>query len=173
MQHYAHSDIPRFLKNSIHNTRRLYESVYSAPPQVHWQIQSISDLAGDFLSSAGSALILEGQREAEVVLSLMPDTVPEVEELYVVHLTAVEGGATLDANPNRTSTRIRFVVMPLLYSVDGQGFHLLLYNVAELCKIFCIRCIRMTTSSYASLKTSFSSHFQVLILHHLLKEPGG
>uniref|UniRef100_UPI003AAD5B8E adhesion G-protein coupled receptor V1 n=1 Tax=Centroberyx gerrardi TaxID=166262 RepID=UPI003AAD5B8E len=74
---------------------------------VHWQIQSVSELAGDFLALAGSALILEGQREAEVVLTLMPDTVPELEELYIVRLTAVEGGATLDGNPNRTSTHIR------------------------------------------------------------------
>ncbi|KAM3842448.1 adhesion G-protein coupled receptor V1-like, partial [Diretmus argenteus] len=74
---------------------------------VHWQVQSVSELAGDFLALAGSVVILEGQRDADIVLSLMPDTVPELEELYTVRLTAVEGGATLDANPNRTSTRIR------------------------------------------------------------------
>uniref|UniRef100_A0A3P8TGE6 Adhesion G-protein coupled receptor V1 n=1 Tax=Amphiprion percula TaxID=161767 RepID=A0A3P8TGE6_AMPPE len=74
---------------------------------VHWQIQSDSDVAGDFLALTGSVMILEGQREAEIVLSLMPDTVPELEELYVLQLTAVEGGATLDANPNLIRTRIR------------------------------------------------------------------
>eukprot|EP00064_Thunnus_orientalis_P005520 superscaffoldBa00000542_g5534 len=74
---------------------------------VHWQIQSDSDMAGDFLALSGSVMILEGQREAEIVLSLMPDTVPELEELYTVQLTSVEGGATLDANPNLISTRIR------------------------------------------------------------------
>ncbi|KAI9527782.1 Adhesion G-protein coupled receptor V1 [Dissostichus eleginoides] len=74
---------------------------------VHWQIQSDSDTAGDFLVSSGSVMIPEGQREAEIVLSLMPDTVPELEELYTVQLTAVEGGATLEANPNLTRTRIR------------------------------------------------------------------
>ncbi|XP_074494393.1 adhesion G-protein coupled receptor V1 [Sebastes fasciatus] len=74
---------------------------------VHWQIQSDSDVAGDFLALAGSAVIPEGQRDAEIVLSLMPDTVPELEELYTVQLTAVEGGATLDANPNLIKTRIR------------------------------------------------------------------
>ncbi|XP_041793349.1 adhesion G-protein coupled receptor V1 isoform X2 [Chelmon rostratus] len=74
---------------------------------VHWQIQSDSDTAGDFLALAGSVTILEGQREAEIVLSLMPDTVPELEELYTVQLTAVEGGATLDANPSFIRTRIR------------------------------------------------------------------
>ncbi|XP_056232770.1 adhesion G-protein coupled receptor V1 isoform X2 [Seriola aureovittata] len=74
---------------------------------VHWQIQSDSDIAGDFLAVAGSVIILEGQREAEIVLSLMPDAVPELEELYAVRLTAVEGGATLDANPNLITTHIR------------------------------------------------------------------
>ncbi|XP_042344940.1 adhesion G-protein coupled receptor V1 [Plectropomus leopardus] len=74
---------------------------------VHWQIRSDSDITGDFLSLAGSVTIPEGQRDAEIVLSLMPDTVPELEELYIVKLTAVEGGATLDANPNLIRTRIR------------------------------------------------------------------
>ncbi|KAK2837424.1 hypothetical protein Q5P01_014636 [Channa striata] len=74
---------------------------------VHWQIQSDSDIAGDFLALSGSVMILDGQREAEIVISLMPDTVPELEELYTVQLKAVEGGATLDANPILIRTRIR------------------------------------------------------------------
>lgn len=56
-------------------------------------------------------MILEGQREGEIVLSLMPDTVPELEELYTVRLTAVEGGATLEANPNLIRTHIRCVIV--------------------------------------------------------------
>lgn len=86
---------------------------------MHWQIQSDSDITGDFLEFAGSVMILEGQRDAEIVLSLMPDTVPEQEELYTVRLTAVEGGATLDANINLISTHIRFVLMVLLNSSIG------------------------------------------------------
>ncbi|XP_041643632.1 adhesion G-protein coupled receptor V1 [Cheilinus undulatus] len=74
---------------------------------VYWQIQSDSDMTGDFLALSGSAMIFEGQRDAEIILSLMPDTVPELEELYTVQLTAVEGGATLDANPNLIRTKIR------------------------------------------------------------------
>ncbi|XP_028269622.1 adhesion G-protein coupled receptor V1 [Parambassis ranga] len=74
---------------------------------VHWQIQSDSDTVGDFLALAGSVMILEGEREGEIILSLMPDTVPELEELYILQLTAVEGGATLDANPSLIKTRIR------------------------------------------------------------------
>ncbi|CAJ1068549.1 adhesion G-protein coupled receptor V1 [Xyrichtys novacula] len=74
---------------------------------VHWQIQSDSDVTGDFQALAGSVMIFDGQREAEIILSLMPDTVPELEELYTVQLTAVEGGATLDSNPNLIRTHIR------------------------------------------------------------------
>uniref|UniRef100_A0A3B4G959 Adhesion G-protein coupled receptor V1 n=1 Tax=Pundamilia nyererei TaxID=303518 RepID=A0A3B4G959_9CICH len=74
---------------------------------VHWRIQSDSDIAGDFLALTGSVMIREGQREAEIVLKLMPDTVPELEELYILQLTFVEGGGTLDANPNLIRARIR------------------------------------------------------------------
>ncbi|XP_055742122.1 adhesion G-protein coupled receptor V1 isoform X1 [Salvelinus fontinalis] len=72
---------------------------------VHWQILSDSDTSGDFSDLSGSVVILEGQRGAEVVLALLPDAVPELEELYTLRLSAVEGGATLDAN--RSSTRLR------------------------------------------------------------------
>lgn len=76
-------------------------------PQVHWRIESEFDMAGDFLATAGSVVILDGHREADIVLSLMPDTVPELEELYTVRLIAVDGGATLDANPHLTTAVIR------------------------------------------------------------------
>ena len=71
--------------------------------QVHWQILGWG--AGDFLSVRGSVVLLEGLRGAELLLSLLPDHVPELEEVYTVRLTTVEGGATLDAN--RTSVRLR------------------------------------------------------------------
>ncbi|XP_057687080.1 adhesion G-protein coupled receptor V1 isoform X4 [Corythoichthys intestinalis] len=75
--------------------------------RVHWQILSDFDKAGDFVAFSGSVVIAEGQREAEIVVSLRPDTVPELEELYTVQLTAVEGGATLDANLDLLRTHIR------------------------------------------------------------------
>lgn len=84
---------------------------------MHWQIQSDSDITGDFLATAGSVVILEGQREADIILRLMADTVPELEELYTVRLVAVEGGATLDANPNLITTHIRCVVVALMKSI--------------------------------------------------------
>lgn len=81
------------------------------PPQVHWQVQSDSDITGDFLSVSGSVRILQDQREAEIVLRLMPDSVPELEELYIILLTAVEGGATLAQDPALITTHIRLVVI--------------------------------------------------------------
>ncbi|XP_014844179.1 PREDICTED: G-protein coupled receptor 98 isoform X1 [Poecilia mexicana] len=74
---------------------------------VRWQIQSDSDTTGDFLALVGSVMIVEGQREAEIILSLMPDAVPELEEIYIVQLVAVDGGGTLDANPDLIRTQIR------------------------------------------------------------------
>lgn len=82
---------------------------------MHWQIESDSDITGDFLAISGSVKIPEGQSEAEIALRLLPDTVPELEELYTVLLTAVEGGATLDQNLNVIQTHIRYVVMVQCY----------------------------------------------------------
>lgn len=74
-------------------------------PQVFWEIISDSDITSDFLTLRGSATILDGQRLAKIVLTLMPDPVPELEEVYTVRLSSVEGGAELDAN--RSSIRLR------------------------------------------------------------------
>lgn len=48
---------------------------------------------------------MAGQRMAEVLLTLLPDDVPELEELYTVQLITVEGGAELDTN--RSTVRLR------------------------------------------------------------------
>lgn len=74
-------------------------------PQVFWEILSDTDTTGDFLTLRGSATILAGQRLAEIILTLLPDLVPELEEVYTVRLSSVEGGAELDAN--RSSVRLR------------------------------------------------------------------
>lgn len=70
-----------------------------------WEILSDSDRTGDFLTLRGSATILSGQRVAEIVVTLLPDTVPELDEVYTVLLSSVEGGAELDTN--RSSVRLR------------------------------------------------------------------
>ncbi|XP_058231364.1 adhesion G-protein coupled receptor V1 isoform X3 [Hemibagrus wyckioides] len=74
---------------------------------VFWEILSDTDTTGDFLILRGSATIVAGQRLAEVVLTLLPDTVPELEEVYTVRLSSVEGGAELDANRSSVHLRVR------------------------------------------------------------------
>ncbi|KAM8865111.1 adhesion G-protein coupled receptor V1 isoform 2-T2 [Synchiropus picturatus] len=75
--------------------------------RIQWQIRSDADMSGDFQVTSGSVTILDGQREAEIVLTLMPDDLPELEELYTVLLTSVEGGATLDAERIHSNIRVR------------------------------------------------------------------
>ncbi|XP_054843539.1 adhesion G-protein coupled receptor V1 [Eublepharis macularius] len=63
---------------------------------VRWELSSDSDTTDDFLITNGSVIILDQQRTSEIVISLLPDDVPEIDEDYVVQLTSVEGGADVD-----------------------------------------------------------------------------
>ncbi|KAJ7335780.1 hypothetical protein JRQ81_013721, partial [Phrynocephalus forsythii] len=63
---------------------------------VHWKLQSDSDTTEDFLTTAGFVVIPDQQRTTEIVISLLPDNVPELDEHYTVQVTSVEGGADVD-----------------------------------------------------------------------------
>ncbi|NWV26847.1 GPR98 protein, partial [Origma solitaria] len=63
---------------------------------VYWEIRSESDITGDFLETEGSVVIADQQSTAEIIIYLLPDDVPELDENYEVHLVSVEGGADLD-----------------------------------------------------------------------------
>ncbi|NWU68697.1 GPR98 protein, partial [Pterocles burchelli] len=63
---------------------------------VYWEICSESDITGDFLRTEGSVVIADQQSTAEIIIYLLPDDVPELDENYVVQLISVEGGADLD-----------------------------------------------------------------------------
>uniref|UniRef100_U3K352 Adhesion G-protein coupled receptor V1 n=1 Tax=Ficedula albicollis TaxID=59894 RepID=U3K352_FICAL len=63
---------------------------------VYWEICSESDITGDFLETEGSVVIADQQSAAEIIIYLLPDDVPELDENYEVQLTSVEGGADLD-----------------------------------------------------------------------------
>ncbi|NXU16592.1 GPR98 protein, partial [Pardalotus punctatus] len=63
---------------------------------VYWEICSESDITGDFLETEGSVVIADQQSMAEIIIYLLPDDVPELDESYEVHLVSVEGGADLD-----------------------------------------------------------------------------
>ncbi|XP_068782490.1 adhesion G-protein coupled receptor V1 [Struthio camelus] len=64
--------------------------------KVYWEICSDSNITGDFLQTEGSVVMADQQSTAEIIIYLLPDDVPELDENYVVQLTSVEGGADLD-----------------------------------------------------------------------------
>ncbi|NXL95351.1 GPR98 protein, partial [Alectura lathami] len=63
---------------------------------VYWEICSESDITGDFLVTKGSVVIADQQSTAEIIIYLLPDDIPELDENYVIYLISVEGGADLD-----------------------------------------------------------------------------
>ncbi|KAL2079827.1 hypothetical protein ACEWY4_025571 [Coilia grayii] len=65
---------------------------------VFWEIVSNFDVSTDFSALSGTVLLSMGENVAELLLTLLPDAVPELEEVYAIHLTAVKGGAELDNN---------------------------------------------------------------------------
>uniref|UniRef100_K7FWY2 Adhesion G protein-coupled receptor V1 n=1 Tax=Pelodiscus sinensis TaxID=13735 RepID=K7FWY2_PELSI len=75
--------------------------------RVHWTLSSDSDTTGDFLATRGSVSIADKHNAAEIVIHLLPDDVPEVDENYVVELVSVEGGADLD----QEKRALRFTVL--------------------------------------------------------------
>ncbi|XP_039111424.1 adhesion G-protein coupled receptor V1 [Hyaena hyaena] len=63
---------------------------------VYWEISSVFDITGDFLSTQGFFTIADGESEVRFDVHLLPDDIPEIEEDYVIQLVSVEGGAELD-----------------------------------------------------------------------------
>ncbi|XP_068103893.1 adhesion G-protein coupled receptor V1 [Hyperolius riggenbachi] len=63
---------------------------------VYWQMTSSSDIKGDFSKTSGWVVIPDKQNSAEILIQLLPDEIPELDELCSVQLTSVEGGADLD-----------------------------------------------------------------------------
>ncbi|XP_038661208.1 adhesion G-protein coupled receptor V1 isoform X3 [Scyliorhinus canicula] len=71
--------------------------------KVHWLLQSDSDMTGDFLTSSGTVMILDMQSNAEINVQLLADDIPELDEVYIIRLISVEGGA--DLNKEKHSSR--------------------------------------------------------------------
>ncbi|XP_019373727.1 PREDICTED: G-protein coupled receptor 98 [Gavialis gangeticus] len=63
---------------------------------IYWELSSDSDIKDDFLATKGSVFIADKQSTAEIILHLLPDDVPELNETYMLQLISVEGGADLD-----------------------------------------------------------------------------
>ncbi|XP_053330924.1 adhesion G-protein coupled receptor V1 [Spea bombifrons] len=64
---------------------------------VYWLLSSLSDIEGDFTEITGWVFIPDKHNTAEIIIQILPDDVPELDEHYVVHLTYVDGGADLDS----------------------------------------------------------------------------
>ncbi|XP_073480601.1 adhesion G-protein coupled receptor V1 isoform X2 [Aquarana catesbeiana] len=64
---------------------------------VYWRLTSLSDIKIDFSATSGWVVIPDKQNIAEIVIQLLPDDVPEMDELCMLQLTSVEGGADLDS----------------------------------------------------------------------------
>ncbi|XP_067838274.1 adhesion G-protein coupled receptor V1 [Heptranchias perlo] len=71
--------------------------------KVYWKLQSDSDMTGDFFSISGAVTILDMQQNAEINVQLLADDIPELDEVYIIRLTSVEGGA--DLNKEKDSSR--------------------------------------------------------------------
>uniref|UniRef100_UPI00398F1058 adhesion G-protein coupled receptor V1 isoform X2 n=1 Tax=Pristiophorus japonicus TaxID=55135 RepID=UPI00398F1058 len=71
--------------------------------KVYWKLQSDSDMTGDFFSISGTVIILDMQQNAEINVQLLADDIPELDEVYVIRLTSVDGGA--DLNKEKDSSR--------------------------------------------------------------------
>uniref|UniRef100_A0A8C3XBP1 Adhesion G-protein coupled receptor V1 n=1 Tax=Catagonus wagneri TaxID=51154 RepID=A0A8C3XBP1_9CETA len=63
---------------------------------VYWELSGEFDITGDFLSTKGVFTIADGESEASFDVHLLPDDIPETEEIYVIQLVSVKGGAELD-----------------------------------------------------------------------------
>ncbi|XP_029429217.1 adhesion G-protein coupled receptor V1 [Rhinatrema bivittatum] len=85
---------------------------------VYWELKSDSDIAGDFLSTSGSVTIASMWSTAEIIIQLLPDDVPEVNENCLVQLVSVEGGAELD--PEKS-----FIRFTILANDDPHGVFIL------------------------------------------------
>ncbi|KAM5191785.1 adhesion G-protein coupled receptor V1 [Mantella aurantiaca] len=64
---------------------------------VYWRLTSSSDIENDFSVTSGWVVIPDKQSIAEIVIQLLPDDVSELDELCILQLTSVEGGADLDS----------------------------------------------------------------------------
>ncbi|XP_048383057.2 adhesion G-protein coupled receptor V1 isoform X4 [Stegostoma tigrinum] len=73
--------------------------------KVYWLLQSDSDMTGDFFAVNGTVTIPDMQLNAEINVQLLADDVPELDEVYTMRLTSVEGGA--DLNKGKDSSRFR------------------------------------------------------------------
>ena len=82
-----------------------------------------SDPSLDIYPTSGSILLSSGLSQVDLVLEVLDDTDPELEETFTVILSQPTGGANLDLEADRSTFTIRY----LSHIVNHH--HSLAYNV--------------------------------------------
>ena len=79
------------------------------PPQVNWKVQGPAgnNVSADVDPASGTAYIDGDKRDGEVVLFIMADGQPELEEVFFMYLTSAEGGAEIDNRYNSSRFTIQ------------------------------------------------------------------
>ena len=77
--------------------------------QIFWRIEGPFDEVADLQPRNGSLLVGDEERSGTIVVNILPDTVPELDEHFKLVITGVEGGAETDPRFNVSNFRIRYV----------------------------------------------------------------
>ncbi|KAL4228132.1 hypothetical protein ACF0H5_013567 [Mactra antiquata] len=76
--------------------------------EVFWTVEGLFDDNNDIQPSNGSVLIEDENRTSTILLKVLPDTIPELTEVYRLTINRIIGGAEID-NQYKTSTfRIKY-----------------------------------------------------------------
>lgn len=76
--------------------------------QVFWQVTGpVDENNPDMEPVSGSATIQGDRTNGEVILELLADNEPELDETFTIHLSSTEGGAEIDPVHNSTTFTIR------------------------------------------------------------------
>ncbi len=77
--------------------------------QVFWRLVGPLDEAEpDFDPMSGSARIQADRSEGEIILDLLADSEPELDESFTLLITKIEGGAEIESTYNTSSFTVRY-----------------------------------------------------------------
>lgn len=128
--------------------------------QVYWEVQSDAGVEEDFETSHGVVTIPDMERDADIILWLLPDDVAELDETFRVSITRVEGGAEIE--PGRNST-----LLTVPANGDPHGIFALLPNLqAVVSSQNVTRAIKLNISRLAG------AHDDVVVSYHVRASTG-
>ena len=78
--------------------------------KVQWSIRSSNGNAGnDFAPFNTSLLFANGETSKDIQLSVVADSVPEIDEIFEVNLVSASNGAEINAARNKINFTVRYV----------------------------------------------------------------